>query len=383
MTTKRRKLAGAGMPVFAPPPAIDHPLNIVEFRAWRVKEPVSNRRYTVVRLKSQGGTSGYGEGAPALGPEIAAARAAAIGRRATESELIRALLDRTPALEAAVNGAMLDLVSRAKNIPIYQYLGGPVRYKARLLAHLDGKEATEVAPSLERAQRQGFQAFTMAAPQRDATIPLRAYIDLVRKHVTDMQAMAQQRSGAAAEWVIDGAGAMTPGDAASVAVALEPVHPIWFDEPTGVITQDGLAKIVEESVMPIGLGRKITDIVGFQSLLASGSVNVVRPSLGLNSLTKIKRIAAIAETHYVAIAPFHDGGPIGSMAGIHLNAAIINAYAMQIPVPASDRDAAMRAEITSGLKETGDKGFAALMNRPGLGFDVNEQALDAYSEERI
>jgi len=149
-----------------------------------------------------------------------------------------------------------------------------------------------------------------------------------------------------------------------------------------VITQDGLAKIVEESMMPIGLGRKITDIVWFQSLLASGPVNIVRPSLGLNSLTKIKRIAAIAETHYVAIAAFHDGGPIGSMAGIHLNAALINAFAMEIPVPASDRDAAMRAEITSGLKETGDKRFAALMNRPGLGIDVNEQALDAFSEER-
>jgi galactonate dehydratase len=183
--------------------------------------------------------------------------------------------------------------------------------------------------------------------------------------------------------VIDGAGAMTPGDAASVAVALEPVHPIWFDEPTGVTTQDALAKIVEESVMPIGLGRAITDIVDFQSLLASGLVNIVRPSLGLNSLTKLKRVAAIAETHYVAIAPYHDGGAIGAMAGVHLNAALINAYAMQSPVPNSDRDAAMRAEITSGLKEAGDKGFAALINRPGLGFDVNEDALNAHSEERI
>jgi galactonate dehydratase len=117
---------------------------------------------------------------------------------------------------------MLDLVSRAKNLPIHQYLGGPVRYKARILAHLEGKTAAESAPSLERAKRQGFQAFTTAAPQRDAMIPLRAYVDAVRKHVADMQALA----GPSAEWVLDGAGAMTPGDAASVAVALERLHPI-------------------------------------------------------------------------------------------------------------------------------------------------------------
>jgi galactonate dehydratase len=168
-----------------------------------------------------------------------------------------------------------------------------------------------------------------------------------------------------------------------VAQALERSHPIWFDEPTGVITPDALAKIVDESVMPIGLGRNITDIDGFQRLLASGSVNIVRPDLGLNSAVKIKRIAALAETHYVGIAPFHNGGPIGTMAGIHLNACLIDAWAQQVPVPASDRDAATRAEITSGLKETGDKGFFALVNRPGLGIDVSEKALDAASEERI
>src|SRR5208283_4597639 len=100
------------------------------------------------------------------------------------------------------------------------------------------------------------------------------------------------------------------------------------------------SKIVDESVMPIGLGRNITDIAGFQGLLASGSVNIVRPDLSLNSLIKIKRVAAIAETHYAAISPFHNGGPIGAIAGIHLNAALINAYAQQIPVPASDRAAA-------------------------------------------
>jgi L-alanine-DL-glutamate epimerase-like enolase superfamily enzyme len=43
----------------------------------------------------------------------------------------------------------------------------------------------------------------------------------------------------------------------------------------------------------------------------------------------------------------------------------------------------MRAELTSGNKEVAEKGFAALINRPGLGVDVNERALDAHSEERI
>jgi galactonate dehydratase len=354
-------------------------MTIAQFRAWRLKEPVSGRRYTVVKLQSQSGDTGYGEGGPVTESEIAEAKTAAIGRRANESEFIRARLRAVPAMEAAINNAMLDLLSRSRKIPIYQYLGGPTRFKARLLAQLEGKDEASIAAPLERAKRQGFQVFTMPALQRDAMIPLQEYVDRVRKRVASIQT----KGGSNAEWVLDGGGGLTPGDAAMVATALERNHLVWFDEPTSVLTTDGLAKITDESVMPIGIGRSIHDIGTFQNLLRFGSVNVLRPSLGLNSLCKIKRIAAIAETHYVAVAPYHGGGPIGTLAGIHLAAALPNSYIQEAPIPAADRDAAMRAELTSGNCEVAEKGFAALLNRPGLGIDVNERALDTYSEERI
>jgi len=374
----RRKLPDLGL-AFAPPQDTNHPLNITQVRAWRVKEPVSGRRYTVVKLQSQSGDTGYGEGGPATAAEIAEARTAVTGRRATESEFIRARLKAIPAMEAALNNAMLDLMSRSRKIPIYQYLGGPTRFKARLLAQLEGTDEASAGAPLERAKRQGFQVFTMPALQRDAMIPLQEYVDRVRKRVTSIQA----KGGADAEWVLDGAAGLTPGDAATVANALERNHLVWFDEPTSVLTTDALAKITDESVMPIGIGRSVHDIGVFQNLLRFGSVNVLRPSLGLNSLPKIKRIAAIAETHYVAVAPYHGGGPVGTLAGIHLAAALPNSYIQEVPVPASDRDAAMRAELTSGNVEAGERGFAALMNRPGLGIEVSEKALDTYSEERI
>ena len=81
------------------------------------------------RPEVPGGTLGYGEGGPALAAEIVEARASAMDRRATESEFIRAALRHLPSLEAAVSNAMLDLASRAKNVPIYQLSGrtGPLQ----------------------------------------------------------------------------------------------------------------------------------------------------------------------------------------------------------------------------------------------------------------
>ena len=100
-------------------------------------------------------------------------------------------------------------------------------------------------------------------------------------------------------------------------------------------------------------------------------------------MVKIRRMAAIAETHYVAVAPYHDGGPIATAAGIHLAANLPNSFIQQIPFPGSQRDAAMRAELVSGNPEAVKDGFAPLVNKPGFGIDVNEKSLDRYSEEKV
>ena len=77
------------------------------------------------------------------------------------------------------------------------------------------------------------------------------------------------------------------------------------------------------------------------------------PALGMNSLAKIKRIAAIAETHYVAIAPYHGGGPIGAWRAFTWPPALPNFYIQQIPDPGvRSQDAAMRAELTSGQQRS-------------------------------
>src|SRR5438270_2229006 len=107
----RRRLLAPDI-VFAPSQSTGHPLEITQFRAWRLKEPVSGSRYTVIELQSRSGETGYGEGGPAPAAEIVEARATVLGRRANESEFIRARLAGIPAMEAAVSNAMLDLLSK-------------------------------------------------------------------------------------------------------------------------------------------------------------------------------------------------------------------------------------------------------------------------------
>jgi galactonate dehydratase len=366
-----------GQVAFAPAAAADDRLAITSLRAWRVREPVSKRRYTVVKLESRGGTVGYGEGGAAVATDIAEAKAAIAGRRATDAEFIRHRLAGFPAMEAAVNNAMLDLAARAADVPVYQFLGGPTRFKARVVARVEGDDEEVLATAVRRGMEQGVRAFSFPIPARDAMWRMQAYTDAIRRRLDRLKAAA----GAEADFVLDAGATLTPGDASFIATAFERNHLLWLDEPTDVLTNDALTRISDESVTPVGLGRRVHDVATFQNLLRWGCVDILRPSIGLNSIRQIRRMAAVAETHYVAVGPYHDGGPIGTVAAIHLAASLPNFFAQQMPQPLAEQDRAMRAELTFGNQESAVDGFAPLLNRPGLGIRVNEQALEKYSEE--
>jgi len=362
---------------FGPPPAGDDPLAITSLRAWRIREPVSGRRYTVLKLESRGGIFGYGEGGPAVAADIAQAKTAVVGRRPTDAEFVRHNLARLPAMEAAVNNAMLDLAARSANVPIYQYLGGPTRFKARVVARLEGQDEDALTTSLHRSLQQGFRAFSFPIPERDAMWRMEAYVDAIRHRVDRLKEMGGQNT----DFVLDANAILTPGDASFIATALERAHLLWFDEPTSVLTNDALSRISDESVMPVGLGRNVHDVATFQNLLRWGCIDILRPSIGLNSIRQIRRMAAVAETHYVAVGPYNDNGPIATVAAIHLAASLPNFFAQQVPQPSAQQDREMRAELTSGDKESAIEGFAQLLNKPGLGIEINEEALKKYSEE--
>jgi galactonate dehydratase len=180
------------------------------------------------------------------------------------------------------------------------------------------------------------------------------------------------------DFVLAGNGLLTPGDAASVAATVETKHPLWFDEPCSHSNIDAVRKISGETVVPLGFGAGIDDPGVFQALLREGLIDVVRPEIGVFGISGAKRVAALAEPYYVAVAPRHSGGPVGTAAAIQLAASVPNFFIQYVPIPAAEQDRAMRREIVSPAIESGSGGFLELTKTPGLGITVNEAALEKY-----
>ncbi len=294
----------------------------------------------------------------------------------TAYETIRRRLAIAPEVEAGVNIALLDILGKLAKAPLYQVLGGPTRNKARALAVLEGDSGDGLSASMRRARDAGYRAFSVMAPAPAARNQGQAFVQQTRRRLEALRAEA----GDGADFVLDGAGALTPGDASSLAAALERFHLLWFDEPCRLTNLNAIRKISSESVTPLGFGRDVHEASVFQDLLREGAIDILRPNLARSGISSIRRMAAMAETYYTAVAPYHNGGPIGTAAALHLAASLPNFFIQQIPLPSAEEDRRMRAELTGGTVEIVKDGFAQLPAGPGLGITVNEKVLEKYVE---
>jgi galactonate dehydratase len=348
--TRRMRLSVGFMPqaAAAKPDTGD---TITAVRWFPAREPVSGNRYTFLRVTTRSGLTGWGECAQAAEQDAKALEKDWIGKSAT----LYAAIDSSSPLAGALDMALLDILGKACRTPVYRVLGGPTRHKVR--AFTDSNEAA-------------FNAVAIAAPKPASRNQGKGYQNLVQALIKQLP---EDR-----DFVLSAHGSLTPGDAASVAAAVESSHPLWFDEPCSVSNVEAVRKVSGEVVTPLGFGRDIRDAGVFQALLREGLVDVVRPDIAQWGISGARRIAVLAEAYYVAIAPNHDGGPVATAAAIHLAASVPNFFIQHVPLPPDPKDREMRAAIVPGGIETPRDGFLQVPTGPGLGIQVNESALEKY-----
>lgn len=318
-------------------------MKVKDILFFPVKQPGSGQAYTLIKINTDAGPSGWGE----CGPTVSSAEAATLNTLlatevASRFEVVRTKLENKtrPDIRSGAIMALVDVVAKAAKAPAYQLLGGPTRSKVRALA-----------PWSEAAVKAGHRSF-----------------------LTD--ARYEPRDGF--DFVVDGGASMTPNQASLLAVELEKKQPLWLDEPCPPTAAGALRKISSESVTPIGWGANLTTLSAVQDLLREQVVDVVRLGLRRFDLLSIRKAAALAETYYTAVAPGPGLGPVSTAAALQLAASLPNFFIQEIPRVEGD-DAKIRAELVGHDIESVKEGYFALPSGPGLGIEINETALRRYA----
>jgi galactonate dehydratase len=339
----------------------------------------------VVRIDTDQGLSGYAETEAQPEAQVAVDRLRQELNRLVGVDPSRGLrvdeeLRRAHAshqARAVANVACLDILGKASRASVHEVLGGPTRNKVRALAAVAGGSAAELRESVLAAKQDGHRAFSIPLAMPEGMERGRRFYADIRATLDGLR----EAAGEDCDFVLDCGGRTTPGEALSIADRLEDFHVLWMDEPCGEASAAAQSSISKGSVTAVGFGRGVSDNARFQDLLREDGVDVLRPALAIHGLTSIRKAAALAEAYYVAVAPFHRGGPIGAAAGIQVCAALPNSFIQETPF-ATDRATRQARAAISGWDEKPVDGFFPLSGKPGLGLEVDEKALDKYTVAR-
>jgi galactonate dehydratase len=230
----------------------------------------------------------------------------------------------------ALDIALWDLEGKRLGVPVYRLLGGPFRERVRGYAShwLAGVETPEQAYAGAReAVSRGFTGFKWSPFKADR---LRANEPYEIARAARLMAAAREGAGPEMEIFVECAELLSPRSAVLAAQALAPYRPAWFEEPIPFENAKAMVALQREMPVPIATGERLLSRWEYRELLEGGGCKIIQPDvMHAGGLTEVRKIATLADTYYLPVAPHNPGGPICMAAALHLSAAIPNFHILE------------------------------------------------------
>ena len=273
---------------------------------------------------------------------------------------------------AGVEVALWDIQGQALGVPIHRLLGGPVRERIRAYANGPrGDTPDEMARSALDLVAQGFTALKMAPWE---AMPLLAGRGRIEEGVAKVRAV-REAVGPEIDLMVDAHGRLSPPVAVRAAVALAPLGITFLEEPCLPGNAAALIRIARKSPVPIAVGERHYTRWAFPELLDSRAIAVLQPDvIQSGGIAEARRVAALAEAHFVAVAPHNPWSWVNTIASLHLDAVLPNFLLQEVitePEPWKD------AVVRNPPRMDAD-GFFPLPVAPGLGVTLDLEAAKRF-----
>ena len=274
---------------------------------------------------------------------------------------------------AAISGiehALWDISGKAANLPVYMLLGGHVRDKVQIYQHLGGASAQEASHRAhEMHDKWGVTAFK-TSPYRLSHLQHRW--GRVCEEAARFFEELRDKTPADWEFAFDAhAQIFEPIRALQLANALAPYDPLFYEEPLRPEHIPAWSQLRSQMQVPLATGECLYGRFEFLDLMAAKAADIIQPDVCVcGGLLEMRKIAAIAEAHYVTVAPHNPMGPVATAVNVHFAAATHNFKILEYLNP-------MQTEWQNWVVDPylPRDGYIELRDRPGLGIEVNEQAV--------
>lgn len=273
-----------------------------------------------------------------------------------------------PILTSAISGleqALWDILGKSLGVPVYQLLGGAVRDRIRLYRSGGGATPDEAFASA-RALAEG--GFTFAKTGIHGAQRFTESPGQIARQMALWEAF-RAGLGPEIEMGIDLHGRVGPALSIQLLRELErsEVRPAFVEEPVLPENVDALVTVARSTSLPIATGERLFTKWAFRQVLEKQAAAILQPDLAhCGGIFEARKIAAMAEASFCAIAPHNPLGPINLAASIQLAACTPNFLVQE------------HTSLGEGYLKTPfvlEGGYIPLPTAPGLGIDVDEDAL--------
>ena len=352
----------------------------------------SDRPYVFVKLETKVGVTGWGEAT--LEGKAGAALACVndfrdflIGSDPMQVEhhwqsmYVQSFYRGGPVIGSAISGidqALWDLRGKLLGLPVYKLLGGPIDPRGvRGYYHARADTREDLEKLRETAIQDGVSCFKMQLASRGYEwIETHAKIDQAIKKVQ----MTREVLGPDIDIAVDFHAKTSPSVASIIVREIEPLNLLFVEELCPPENIKALKRISNRSSTPIATGERLITSYNFRELIEQGVVDILQPDAShVGGITALWKVGAMAAASGISMAPHNCEGPIGGLAAINVDAAMPNFLVQEVcsaVVPGINEK--VWEEWLGFPAQRMVNGRFPLSDKPGLGFELTEEALNKY-----
>ncbi len=344
--------------------------------------------HTIIRIQTDEGLTGWGSvftSEALVKASLEILRPLAIGENALEPERVSEKLHqntfwlgRGGSITHAISGvdiALWDILGKACRQPVGRLLGGRYRERVRPYASLLMREPERMADELLPVKAQGFRAFKIGwGPfgRRDSKTD-EAIVRAAREAIGDDAQLMVDAGGSDAYW----RGGLKW--ALRTAEMLEDYDVFWFEEALHPDAFDDYVALRDGSRVSIAGGEVLTRRQAFAPWLEGGAFDIVQPDVTkCGGLSEQRRIAWNAREHGVRFIPHGWNTTVGLASDLQIASAFADTDLVEYLTGSPFID-----ELRVGGWRLDADGMLAIPDGPGLGVEINLDALGEFARVRI
>ena len=353
--------------------------------------PGSGKNLCFVRIDTDAGLHGWGECYTQgdrdiqITAHVDALRRYLIGRDPTRiRQFTQAAYDDFAARRGgmdyycAISGleqALWDIVGKSAGLPVHKLLGGACRDTIRVYANGwsgGARTPTELGAAAKAVVDRGFDALKFDPVPG----PWRTFVDkTVERRAIDNVFAVRDAVGDDVDVLVEMHRRLAPMHAIRIARAIEDAKPFWFEEPVLAENVPALARAKRDINIPVVTGEALYTKFDFREVFECAAADIINPDVcNVGGILELREIAAMAEPYFVAVSPHnYNSTTVGLAATLQAAATMPNFLITEYFVNFES----LGADIAHQPLRV-ENGMIELPVTPGLGIDLDEDALGAF-----